>query len=157
MPIKRRGRVSLRDTLLKNQAASKMYATMAGKELAPQVVAIPDAPKKRVKSNEPRKHLLEKDVQKAILQLLKKHPKIKWVARFNSGTFQDGDRYVTSNSQRGMSDIMGMLSGGRLLAIEVKSETGRVQPHQQEFIDLINAGGGLAFVARSVEDVLKEL
>ena len=150
----KRGRKTLRDTLLENQAALSMYATIAGKDLPPQVVKIPDAPKKRAPRTEPRKHLLEKDVQKQILMLLKKHPKIHWVARFNSGTFVDGDRYITSNSQRGMSDIMGMLKGGRLLAIEVKSATGRIQPHQQEFLDALSAGGGLAFVARSVEDVL---
>jgi len=30
-------------------------------------------------------------------------------------------------------------------------------PHQQDFLDLINEGGGLAFVARSVEDVTVRL
>jgi hypothetical protein len=153
----KRGRQTLRETLIKNQAANNFYATMMDKPLSPQVIKIPDAPKPRAKSTEPRADLLEKDIQKQILMLLRKHPKIKWVARFNSGTFMDGDRYITSNSQRGMSDILGMLNGGRLLAIECKSRTGRIQPHQQEFLDLINAGGGLAFVARSVDDVIKNL
>lgn len=153
----KRGRESLRDLLLKNQKANNFYAIMSDKPAVPQVVKIPDAPKPRVKSTEPRTELLEKDIQKQILMLLRKHPKVAWVARFNSGTFMDGDRYIMSNSQRGMSDILGMLKGGRLLAIECKSRTGRIQPHQQEFLDLINAGGGLAFVARSVDDVIKNL
>ena len=148
-----RGRKSLRDTLIANQAANNFYATMAGKPSAPQVIKIPDAPKKRIKSDVPRTDLLEKDIQKQILMLLKRHPKVQWVARFNSGTFVSGDRYISSNSQSGMSDILGMLKGGRLFAIECKSRTGRIQPHQQDFLDLINSGGGLAFVARSVEDV----
>lgn len=153
----RRGRKTLRDTLLENKQALNFYATFKSELEIPQVVAIPDAPKKRIKSTEPRTDLLEKEIQKSILMFLKKHPKVQWVARFNSGTFMDGDRYITSNSQRGMSDILGMLKGGRLLAIECKSRTGRIQPHQQEFLDLISDGGGLAFVARSVEDVLARL
>lgn len=151
--MKRSGRKSLRDILLQNQAANNFYAAMAGKPPLELTIKMPPAPKTRVKSIEPKTELLEKDIQKQILILLKKHPKIQWVARFNSGTFVDGDRYIRANSQRGMSDILGMLKGGRLFAIECKSRTGRIEPHQQEFLDLITRGGGLAFVARSVEDI----
>jgi hypothetical protein len=147
------GRKSLRDILLENVAANNFYATMTGKPSVPQVIDIPDAPRKRVKIEMPRKDLLEKDIQKQILTLLRKHPKVQWVARFNSGTFQNGDRFISSNSQSGMSDILGMLKGGQLFAIECKTRTGRIMPHQQDFLDLITAGGGVAFVARSVEDV----
>lgn len=148
---------------MQNEAAMNFYKTMSSgitdvmRGEPERMIALPAEPKTRVKSTEPRVDLLEKDIQKQILTLLRKHPKIHWVARFNSGTFMDGDRYITSNSQRGMSDILGMLRGGRLLAIECKSRTGKIQPHQQEFLDLISAGGGLAFVARSVEDVLAKL
>ena len=152
--MKQKGRKSLRDILLENQAANNFYQAMLGGETPPQVIKIPDAPKKRIKSDVPRTDLLEKDIQKQILMLLKRHPKVQWVARFNSGTFVSGDRYISSNSQSGMSDILGMLKGGRLFAIECKSRTGKIMPHQQEFLDLINDGGGLGFVARSVEDVL---
>jgi hypothetical protein len=43
------------------------------------------------------------------------------------------------------------------LAIEVKRPRGRVTPEQQQFIDMINEAGGLAFVARSVEEVEKHM
>jgi len=152
-----RGRKTLRETLLANEKAMGFYAAMAGKSIPERVIELPKEPKKRKPSSEPRTDLLEKDIQKQILMLLKKHPKIQWVARFNSGTFMDGDRYIKSNSQDGMSDILGMFKGGRLIAIECKSRTGKVKPNQQDFLDLINAGGGLAFVARSVEDVLARL
>ena len=153
-----RGRKSLRDTMLANQNAMQFYATMAGKPMLENtVIAMPNAPKKRTPPSEVRKEPLEKEIQKQILMLLRKHPKIAWVARFNSGTFVDGDRFITSNSQSGMSDILGMFKGGRMFAIECKSRTGRIMPHQQDFLDLINAGGGVAFVARCVEDVLAKL
>ena len=154
---KARGRVSLRDKLLANQSALNMYAIMAGKPNIESTIAIPPAPKKRAAKVVSIKKPLEKEIQKAILQFLKIHPKVQWVARFNSGTFMDGDRYIRSNSQDGMSDILGMLKGGRLFAIECKTAIGKVQDNQQVFLDLINAGGGLAFVARSVDDVMLAL
>lgn len=58
---------------------------------------------------------------------------------------------------RGVADILGVLRGGRLLAIEVKAEKGRLSPEQKLFLDQVNAAGGKAFVARSIEDVEREL
>jgi predicted RecB family endonuclease len=64
--------------------------------------------------------------------------------------------YIPSHAP-GVSDILGVLKGGRFLAIEVKAAKGRVSPHQQLFLDSINGAGGLAFVARSVEEVKAQL
>ena len=52
---------------------------------------------------------------------------------------------------------MGILKNGRTLSIEVKSRRGTVQPHQQAFLDSISQAGGVAFVARSVDDVIERL
>jgi len=60
-------------------------------------------------------------------------------------------------SQNGVSDILGILPKGRMLAIEVKTLKGKLSPKQQSFIDSINLRGGLAFVARSVEKVRQEV
>ena len=46
---------------------------------------------------------------------------------------------------------------GRLVGIEIKAEKGIVSDYQKEFIDRINKAGGLAFVARSVDDVIEGL
>lgn len=65
----------------------------------------------------------------------------------------------------GVSDILGIIkrpinqtnSNGLyasiFLAIEVKSEKGRVSDSQKEFLNNIESRGGVAFVARSIEDV----
>lgn len=58
----------------------------------------------------------------------------------------------------GTADILGLIAPrGRFLAIEVKSETGRLSDDQKSFIRAVNANGGLAFVAWSIDDVIENL
>lgn len=55
----------------------------------------------------------------------------------------------------GMSDLIGWTErDGQAVftAVEVKSDRGRVTPEQQNFIDAVRSAGGIAGVARSVED-----
>jgi hypothetical protein len=40
------------------------------------------------------------------------------------------------------------------LSIEVKTPTGRLRPEQRQWLDAVQAAGGIAGVARSVEDAL---
>lgn len=54
---------------------------------------------------------------------------------------------------KGVSDILGILKDGRLLAIEVKVGYNKVTTEQNDFINQINTCGGLAFVARSLDDL----
>jgi hypothetical protein len=67
---------------------------------------------------------------------------------------QTGKFYI-----KGVSDILAVLAPtGRLLAIEVKKVGGYPSKEQKAFLENVNAGGGLGFVARSfkeVEDRLK--
>jgi len=55
--------------------------------------------------------------------------------------------------KRGVADIVGMLPGGRFVAIEVKTAKGKMSPEQQAFIDAIEAKGGIGIIARCVMDV----
>ena len=64
--------------------------------------------------------------------------------------WQKAKRYV----KIGASDILGILPGGRFLAIEVKANYNNPTEEQQLFIDDINKKGGLAFVAKSRQDVI---
>ena len=87
--------------------------------------------------------------------------------RNNCGALKDADgrliRYGVANP--GGSDLIGWKSvivtpemvGQKLavfLAIEVKGERTRVTDQQRNFIDRVRLDGGLAGVARSVEDAL---
>lgn len=55
----------------------------------------------------------------------------------------------------GSSDMIGWHSSGAVavfLAVEVKSSTGRLRPAQQVFLEVVRRSGGIAILARSVDD-----
>jgi predicted RecB family endonuclease len=54
----------------------------------------------------------------------------------------------------GSADIIGITPDGRFLAVEVKAGKDTIKPEQQRFIDAVQAFGGCAGFARSVQDAL---
>lgn len=57
---------------------------------------------------------------------------------------------------KGAADLIGLVKPhGRFLAIEVKSRTGRPSKEQTQFLSLVNRMGGVAGIARSVEEALE--
>jgi len=105
---------------------------------------------------------LERDVLKAVWKYLAHHPRVAWVTRLNSGTVMadfgaDGVHPLRMNYKRGMSDLLGQLRDGRILCCETKREGVALAPHQRDFLNEVLANGGIAFVARSVEDAEKAL
>ena len=89
--------------------------------------------------------LKEKDITMQIRNVLKMYGIFHWKV------------FQTLGATPGISDILGVLPGGRMLAIEVKTEKGKLSPHQERFIQNVNDNGGLAFVARSFDDVVQRL
>lgn len=53
----------------------------------------------------------------------------------------------------GCSDILGQLTTGHFLAVEVKRPSTKATKEQAEFLAQVDAAGGLALIARSVDDV----
>lgn len=100
----------------------------------------------------------EKEIENQILDWLKIHHIFAWKNQ-SVGVFDPTKKVFRMNRSphhlKGVSDILGFLPNGKFLAIEVKTQTGRVTPEQQSFIDQVNALGNVAFVARSLDDVLK--
>jgi hypothetical protein len=149
-------RLTLRETIESNRKSLSFMAALAGN---PEPVFDDTLlkPKQIRKTPTPSNNPTEAQILKTILKYLRIHPMVAWRCRINSGTFSENDRFIQSNSQKGMSDIIGMMKGGQLFAIECKSRTGRLQTHQDEFLCMILSGGGFAGVARSIEDVDKIL
>ena len=66
-------------------------------------------------------------------------------------------RKKSINGLNGVSDILGILPDGKILAIEVKSLKGKPTPSQTSFLERVTENNGVAFVARSVADVKSQL
>jgi len=84
--------------------------------------------------------------------------------RNNTGTLKDQNgRPVQFGLCKGSADLIGWkrvtvtpdMVGSTVAvftSIEVKTPTGRIRPEQQQWLDAVQAAGGIAGVARSVED-----
>lgn len=84
--------------------------------------------------------------------------------RNNTGTLRDANgRPVQFGLAKGSADLIGWTTRtitpemvGTQVAvftsIEVKTATGRLRPEQRQWLDAVQAAGGIAGVARSVED-----
>jgi hypothetical protein len=103
----------------------------------------------------------EKEIQSQIMKYLSARGIFHW--RQNQGATVvpaaggAKRRFFRMTSVDGVSDILGIIPDGRLLAIEVKAGRNGPTEAQAEFLRRVKAAGGLAFVARSVEDVQREL
>ncbi len=57
---------------------------------------------------------------------------------------------------KGSADLIGLQHGtGRFLALEVKQENGRVEKHQEQWLEYVTRFGGLACVVRSIGEALE--
>lgn len=118
--------------------------------------AIPDAPAARRNERPEAAALAE------VYRCLRNHPAVAWAGRFNSGavTIDDprtGRRFVKFSDVFGLSDLLGQLRDGRMIACEVKAPGGSPTEAQDQFLDRVRSAGGVAFVARNAADVMREL
>jgi hypothetical protein len=99
----------------------------------------------------------EAQIQRAILDYLRHHPKVTFVGRFNRGavaaSYRGRQSFVRFNTVAGFPDIHGLLRDGRALYVEVKRPGSRPTQAQQQFIREAALAGAIAIVATSVEDV----
>ena len=95
--------------------------------------------------------------QAAILRSLEVSPRVAWAERMNTGAIKipaanGRDRFLRFGFP-GCPDILGQMTDGRLLAIEVKSPSGRASEAQAAFLALVATHGGVAVLARSLDDL----
>lgn len=102
------------------------------------------------------REMLEKQLQDQVLAFLSHHPKVAWVERMNVGAVKRGGRYIRFG-RKGMCDITGQLKNGRRLEVEMKRPGEQPTEDQTMFIAMVNIAGGLAFVARSIDDAQEAL
>ena len=180
----------LRDTMLANARALEFWAGAAPPEkakaaeefVASALAAIPPAPKRRAtgvdidsihgtKRAAPRQ--LEAPVVKAIGELLAVHPRVLWVARFNSGaaSYESASgryapvhfhRVVREPYKTRLPDFFGVLTCGLPFCVEAKAP-GWTKPRddrereQMAFLNMIAIVGGTALFATSADQVAAAL
>lgn len=145
---------TLKQSIRENSTAMNYYAASFGKgpvfDLAPTPAAKPASERKPQSGP-------EAGVLSAVLKALSIHPAVAWVRRMNTGAFKVGtgpsSRFVRFGFP-GCSDIIGQMKDGRFLAVECKAEKGKLSDAQVAFIDTVRAAGGVAGMARNVDDAL---
>lgn len=101
----------------------------------------------------------EKAIQNVILEWLRWRPEAyAWQNDTRPVWDPKGERFrnLSKYAKRGAADILGMW-GSRFLAIEVKAGKNTTTAEQELFLEDIRERGGIAFVARSLDDVREKL
>ena len=91
-----------------------------------------------------------------VLKAVRAHRLVAWAERQNTGAAKVGGRFIRFGWP-GCPDVLGQLKDGRFLACEVKAAKGRASPEQVAFLERIRGAGGVAFIAHSLRDVVREL
>jgi len=97
----------------------------------------------------------EGQVKKACLEYLELHGIYAWPN--NTGAARNDKGRLICFGKTGSSDIIGILPGGKFLAVECKSGSNTPTEEQKKFLGKIMAMGGCAILAWSVDDVEKGL
>jgi Holliday junction resolvase len=92
----------------------------------------------------------EAATQRAILDYLRLRG--IWAMRVQSGRLLRGGRAIQL-ADEGTPDILGCTQDGKLLAIEVKSQTGALRTAQATTLERLRRHGAVVVVARGIEDV----
>lgn len=99
------------------------------------------------------KKLLEKDIQKAVLDYLRIKGYFVWKQN-NSGIMKPNGSYIPSQ-MKGIADINGIGPKGKYMAIEVKRPGGKLTFEQERFLMQVREKGGLAGVVHSVDHIVE--
>ncbi len=98
---------------------------------------------------------LEKDIQSAILQLLRLKGYFVW--KQNSAGIMKTDGHYIPSQMPGIADIIGVDPKGRFVGIEVKRPGGKMSDLQRGFQESVKRNHGLAAVVYSVDDMIAKL
>ena len=153
----KRGRIGPKAERKTFRAAEAFYG-LASPTGQPHTVFPPEAERvKREKPNARPDAPLEKDVQSSVLAAIRAHPKVAWCGRINSGTavaqnVNGSARYTRFHTINGMSDLLGQMKDGRMLALEIKRDHhGRPTEDQAAFLAKVKENNGVAGWCYSID------
>lgn len=100
----------------------------------------------------------EKEIQKVILAYAKKHPKVAWIDRANSGKVRVKGGYMQLH-ENGTPDLIGYAVDGTFIGIEIKDEpnynskNNGLRPEQITRLDDMSKRGCYSGAACCIEHV----
>lgn len=115
------------------------------------------AEKKRTRKTRDKPfRLRESQVMDGVQRILAAHPKVALFWRQNTGAAKLKGFYVKF-SFRGAADWLGMLEGGRFLAVECKGTAGKASDDQIAFLKNVADAGGLSMIVDDPAQLMKAL
>jgi hypothetical protein len=133
---------SLAETKRANQTALDFMRVASYREDAPRIDVGATA-KREPSVRAAPSGILERDVLRAGLQLLRVHPLVAWASRINSGAVENANgQFVRFNQIVGCSDIVGQMKTGHFLALEAKRPGQKPTEPQMLFLHMVEAHGG---------------
>lgn len=165
---------SLQDTMAANASALRGLCAMAGRPMPPELEAPARAAQKvRATPVHSSPHDLEAAVMQEVSGVIGKHPKVLFAVRQNSGAVQmelkGGNtapvwfyRWARRRIKMRITDFWGMLTDGRMFAIESKRRSwtkpsGEREEEQHNFILTVQNAGGVGGFVTSAEQALEIL
>ena len=88
-----------------------------------------------------------------VLEALAQDSRVVWCHRLNSGLLPAASGRRVRAGWLGAPDIIGMLQGGRLLALEIKRPGRRATQAQAAFLRCVRQGGGVGEVLHSAAEL----
>jgi len=151
---------TLRDITAENYKAEKAWAIAYGVNVRDDLAQVDE---RRTHTKQMSNNDREDSVLREVGQLLAVHPKVLFAIRQNSGmAYNDARapiyfyRWLRRKVKMRISDFWGMLTDGRMFAIECKNRTwtkpsGEREEEQQAFLMTIKHAGGVSGFVTSAE------
>lgn len=109
----------------------------------------------RAKTNPNKKLFSEQKLVNQVIAYLKINGHYVW--RQNTGGMYDSHKRFIKFGFKGISDIIGVASDGRMIAVECKVGNNKPTQFQTDFLEEIKRHGGIAILAYSLDDVISNL
>lgn len=77
--------------------------------------------------------------------------------RNNTGALRNKKDRLVRYGKPGSSDIIGILPDGRFLAVECKTNKGKLSPGQKLFLEEIRNNNGVAIIAHSSDELMDQI
>ncbi len=103
----------------------------------------------------------ESEIQREVIALARKHHKVAWLSRANSGVIKSGKRFIHLHP-KGTPDVIGFTTCGKFIGIEIKKPSTKKdatveQVKMQELMSGSNCVNGLVYDIETLNELLDSI